>query len=183
MAIWLAIVIVVLVIAIACTPFKVDAKLWFHIMVLGFVSAVPILKYLLDISTFAAIAIAIVVVPVVAFNCIPRMSYSSAADLALKRLAQDLRMELVANGLGILEVGGIWVYNWPKVVILFESTQALEQAKENGFLDQLASRIAESVQGNPAYGRNRSFFDAKEAVLGISEQAEWDSFVAKPTYP
>ena len=93
---WVALVIALLVIAIARLPPNPEVKLFFYAIVLYVVSAVPLLKYTLDLSTLAAIAIAVVVVPVVAFNCIPRMSYSVLADVALKRLAQDLRKELVA---------------------------------------------------------------------------------------
>ncbi len=183
MSIWVAIVIAVLVLVIARMPLKVDAKLGLYAIMLGVVSAVPILKYTLEIPTLAAIAIAVVAVPVVAFKCIPGMSYSLVADLALKRLAQDLRMELVAKHPGILEVEGIWGYGWPKVAILFESQQALEQAGKNGLLDQIAGRIADAVQRDPAYGRSRKLFDAKEAVWGISEQASWDAVVTKRSFP
>ncbi|MBN8451055.1 MAG: hypothetical protein J0M13_19040 [Candidatus Accumulibacter sp.] len=180
---WVALVIALLVIAIARLPPNPEVKLFFYAIVLYVVSAVPLLKYTLDLSTLAAIAIAVVVVPVVAFNCIPRMSYSVLADVALKRLAQDLRMELVAQGLGILEVEGIWGYGWPKMAILFESPEALEQAGKNGLLDRLAGRIAEAVRGDPAYGRSRKSFDAKKAVWGLSEQASWDALVAKGSFP
>jgi hypothetical protein len=183
MSILLAILIAVPAIVIAWIPMKMDAKFFLYSVLLGLVSAVPILKYTLEISTLSAITISILVIPVVAFNCVPSMSYSIIADVALKRLVQDLRTELVVGSQGILEVDGIWGYGWPKVVILFASKEALEKAEANGLINQLASRITDVVKSDRAYGRSRKMFDSKEAVSGFTERSKWDECVAKRSFP
>jgi len=178
-----AIAIVALLIVIARSPFNTDAKLLFYTTVLGLVIVVPIIEYTFNVSALAAIAIAVVAVPVVAFNCVPRMSYSVGADLALKRLAQDLRPDLVAESQGILDVEGVWVYNWPKVAVLYESQNALEQAEANGLVNQIACRIADAVRRDPAYGLHRKLFDSKQAVWSVTESEQWANLVAKRTFP
>ncbi|MBL8415071.1 MAG: hypothetical protein JNM42_11600 [Propionivibrio sp.] len=183
MSILVAIFITAPAIVIAWIPMKMDAKFFLYSVLLGLVSAVPILKYTLGISTLFAIAISILVIPVVAFNCVPSMSYSLNADVALKRLVQDLRKELVMGSQGILEVEGIWGYGWPKVVILFSSREALEEAEANGFMNQLARRITDVVKSDRAYGRSRKMFDSKEAVSGFTERSTWDECVVKRSFP
>ncbi|MBK7421944.1 MAG: hypothetical protein IPJ48_01945 [Propionivibrio sp.] len=183
MSILVAIIITAPAIVIAWIPMKMDAKFFLYSVLLGLVSAVPILKYFFGISTLSAIAVSVLVIPVVAFNCVPSMSYSLNADVALKRLVQDLRTELVVGSQGILDVEGIWGYGWPKVVILFSSIEALEKAEANGFINQLASRITEMVKSDRAYGRNRNMFDSKEAVSGFTDRSMWDECVAKRSFP
>jgi len=180
---YIAVIILVSVIIVASLPCKADAKLLLCLVLLGLVSTVSMLKYGFEMSTLEAITIAIIVAPVMAFNLIPRMSYSLEADLSLKRFIKDLRIELVAENQGILEIEGVWGYDWPKVVILFESKQALEEAETNGLLKQLAYRITDAVNSDPSYGPNRKWFDSKEAVWGMTEGSAWDNLVAKRSFP
>lgn len=183
MSIFIAILITAPAIVIAWIPMKMDAKFFLYLVLFGLVSAVPILKYAFEISTLSAIAISILVIPVVAFNCVPSMSYSLNADVALKRLVKDLRTELVVGNQSILEVEGIWGYGWPKVVILFSSIESLEEAEANGLINQLASRIADVVKSDRAYGRSRKMFDSKEAISGFTERSKWNECVAKRSFP
>jgi len=183
MSILVAILITASAIAIAWIPMKMDAKFFLYSVLLGLVSAVPILKYTFEISTLSAIAISILVIPVVAFNCVPSISYSLNADVALKRLVQDLRTELVVGSQGIMEVEGIWVYGWPRVVILFSSMEALKEAEGNGLINQLARRITDVLKSDRSYGLNRKMFDSKEAVSGFTERSKWDECVAKRSFP
>jgi|APTNR8051073442_1049403.scaffolds.fasta_scaffold13072_4 hypothetical protein len=183
MPILVVIPIVLVLIVIARSPFNADAKLLFYATVLGLVLAVPIIKYTFNVSALAAIAIAVVAVPVVAFNCLPQMSYSLGADLALKHLAQDLRLELVSEDHGILDVAGVWVYNWPKMAVLYESQHSLEQAEASGLVDKLGHRFADIVRSDPAYGRGRKSFDPKQAVWCVTEMEQWENIVAKRSCP
>jgi len=105
------------------------------------------------------------------------MHYSPDADAALKALAEELQSELLGQSNGILEVEGIYLGGYPKVMVLFGSEHAFEQAKQNGLLDRLANRVADVVRSEAVFGRNRESFDQKQAVWAMTDRGIWDQYV------
>jgi len=102
------------------------------LIALGIAGAVPMLKSGLGISTWVAILIAVPLVPSMVFALRPQMGYSPDADRALDRFIKELEVELVVGHQGISGVAGVWGYGWPKVLILFASTDALQAAQAAG---------------------------------------------------
>jgi len=141
------------------------------------------LEWAFGISTLAAILIAVPLVPSAVYALMPRMSYSPDADRALTRFIKELETDLVAGNQGILGVAGAWGYGWPKMLVLFASTDALQAAQATGLLDQLAGRFAAVVKNDAAYGPGRKWFAAKEAVWGMTEGPQWDRLIAKRSFP
>jgi len=132
--------------------------------------------YLLIPSVLIIGLFVLVVVPIWLFDR-RRMHYSPDADAALKALAEELQSELLGQSNGILEVEGIYLGGYPKVMVLFGSEHAFEQAKQNGLLDRLANRVADVVRSEAVFGRNRESFDQKQAVWAMTDRGIWDQYV------
>ena len=103
------------------------------------------------------------------------MRCSPEGAAALTRLVAELRPQLLAGNQGVLEVEGVWAFDYPKVLVLFESDHALEQAKTGGLLSQLAGKVTEAVRNDLAFGQNRESFDPKQAVWATAERQYWDA--------
>ncbi len=108
-----------------------------------------------------------------------RMRYSPGADNALQRLIRELRSQISSQYQDVLEIEGIWAFDYPKVAVLFGSNHALEQATKNGYLDQLAIRVTHVVKSEPDFGRNRGSFDAKQAIWAMADRQIWDRNVKR----
>jgi hypothetical protein len=104
-----------------------------------------------------------------------RMRYSPDGARVLARLVEELRPQLLAGHLGVLEIVGAYFYNYPKVEVLFESDQALEEAKTSGLLACMADKVTQTVRGDSAFGRNRESFDPNQAVHATTSRQYWDA--------
>ncbi len=54
-----------------------------------------------------------------------RMRYSPDANIALQRLISELRSQVPYQNQDVLRIEGIWAFDYPKVAILFGSSNAL----------------------------------------------------------
>ena len=107
-----------------------------------------------------------------------RMRYSPDGAAALGRLVATLSRRLLAGEHEVVAVEGVWGFDYPKVLVLFDSDRALEQATTSGLLSQLASEVAEAVRADVAFGRNRETFDSSQAVWATASKQAWE-FVAR----
>ena len=104
-----------------------------------------------------------------------RMRYSPEGARVLALLVEELRPQFLAGHHGVLEIVGAYFFDYPKVEVLFESDQALEEAKTGGLLARLADKITETVRGDSAFGRNRESFDPNQAVHATTSRQYWDA--------
>jgi hypothetical protein len=102
-----------------------------------------------------------------------RMNYSPEADSAFQRFVEEIRSALVAENESILQIEGVWLYGYPKIVILFTTDDALSQAKGSGLIDRIASNVGEVVRDDPSFGRNRESFDRQQAVWATADKQDW----------
>ena len=103
-----------------------------------------------------------------------RMRYSPEGAAALARVVATLRARLL-DELGIVAVEGIWAFDYPKVLVLFDSDSALQKARTSGALTQFATEVAGAVRGDAAFGRNRETFKSSEAVWATSSREAWNA--------
>ena len=102
-----------------------------------------------------------------------RMKYSPEADAAFQRFVEEIRSALVPQNESILQVEGVWLYGYPKIVILFTTDDALSQAKGSGLIDRIARNVGEVVRDDPSFGRNRESFDRQQAVWATADKQDW----------
>jgi hypothetical protein len=153
------------------------------VVVIGMVAAVVMAGWpaIVSILTALAAAVAAGVTLLVAWLWWVRrrrMRCSPDGAAALGRLVATLSPRLRAGDHEVLSVEGVWAFDYPKVLVLFGSDRALEQATTSGLLSQLAAEVAEAVRADVAFGRNRETFDSSQAVWATASRQAWE-FVAR----
>ena len=122
---------------------------------------------LLGLTMQASYILGLAVVFVLFFGwllCFHGLSHSANSDAALQHLAEEIRTTLVAENIPVLRVAGIWEYNFPKVIIICASDDALRQLHDSGLLGRIEKSVGDAVKGDPAFGINRRSFDERQGV-------------------
>jgi hypothetical protein len=73
----------------------------------------------------------------------------------------------------IEEIVGHWPYGFPKIWVLFKSTAALQRAKQNGQLSEIASEVGRRIKTDPSFGRNRGGFDPEQGIWATANREKW----------
>jgi hypothetical protein len=108
-------------------------------------------------------------------RCSPdsRVRCSPDSRAVLQRLAGEIRTILLEGKISVLQVEGIWLYSYPKVIILCESDNALRQLNESGLLSRITSKVGDAVKHDPTFGRNRESFDEQQGILATAKEDTW----------
>ena len=89
---------------------------------------------------------------------------SPDSNAALHRLAGEIRTTLLLEKISVLRFEGIWEYNFPKVIIICASNDALRQLNDSGLLGRIAKRVGDGVKGDPTFGIDLRSFDECQGV-------------------
>jgi hypothetical protein len=104
-----------------------------------------------------------------------RMCYTRDGALGLKQLVGELKQQNNAGELGVLDIEGVWASGYPKVLLLFESDDFVEQAQTTGLLSRIEAKVTDTVRSELSFGPNRDSFDAKQAIWATANINHWES--------
>ena len=141
------------------------------LFLLGTVLGIAIIgwRFLLWVVAFL-VCIVVLLFGLVCFVRQRRMRYSTEGAAALARLVTKLKLDLPAGRHGVLDIQGIWVFDYPKVLFLFQSESAIKEAETSGLLLESAGKVTQAVRIELAFGRNRQSFDSRRAILATASK-------------
>jgi len=102
-----------------------------------------------------------------------RVRCSPDSRAALQRLVGEIRTILLEGKISVLQVEGIWLYSYPKVIILCESDDALRQLNRSGLLSRITSKVGDAVKHDPTFGWNRESFDEQQGISATANKDTW----------